>query len=221
MDVDKAEELEERIIIAASRRFFTEGLTAVRMDDMARELGMSKKTLYRLFASKDELLRAVLQKFIGEVEAATDRILENPETNCLSKLSGLLRFIAMQVLRIRPPFLLDLQRSAHPIWAEFEEWRHRRVISKFAVLIEQGISEGVFRNDLNKELVVRMYTVLIRGVMNPEVLSQLPLTANQAFEHVAKVFFEGVLTDRARTEQALNLSAKEPGEDNSSLWRFS
>jgi len=219
--VNKDQEVRERILVAVGQRFFTEGFTAVTMDEMARELGMSKKTLYRLFPSKDVLLRAVMQKFVGEVEAATDRILEDPETNCLSKLSRLLRFIAMQMLRIHPPFLLDLQRSAHPVWAELDEWRRRRVISKFAVLIEQGIAEGVFRDDLNKDLLLLMYTLLIQGIVNPEVLSQLPLTANQAFEHVAKVFFEGVLTDRARTEQALNLSTKEPGDESSSVWRFS
>ena len=219
--MNKDQEVQERILAAAGKRFFTEGFTTVTMDDMARELGMSKKTLYRLFASKDELLRAVMQRFVAEVEAATDQILENPDTNCLSKLHRLLGFIAMQMLRIRPPFLLDLQRSAHPIWAELDEWRRRRVISKFAVLIEQGVAEGVFRNDLNKELLLRMYTLLIQGIVNPEVLSQLPLTAHQAFEHVSKVFFEGVLTERARTEQALSLSTTEPGEENSSVWRFS
>lgn len=219
--MNKDQEVQERIIVAAGQRFFTEGFTAVTMDDMARELGMSKKTLYRLFASKDDLLRAVMQRFVTEVEAATDRILEDPDTNCLLKLRRLLGFIAMQMLRIRPPFLLDLQRSAHPIWAELDEWRRRRVISKFAVLIEQGVGEGVFRDDLNKDLLLRMYTLLIQGIVNPEVLSQLPLTANQAFEHVTKVFFEGVLTDRARTEQALSLSSEEPGEENSSVWRFS
>lgn len=219
--MDKEKELQDRVIVQASRRFFSEGFSAVTMDDMARELGMSKKTLYQVFPSKDELLRAVMEKFVAEVEAETDRILEDPGRNCLSKLSGLLRFIAVQMLRIRQPFLVDLQRSAHSVWTELEEWRRKRVLSKFARVIEQGMAEGVFRDDLNRDLLLRMYVLLIQGIMNPDVLSQLPLTANQAFEQVIKVFFEGVLTDQARAERALDLSSREAGEDDQSVWRLS
>ncbi len=217
----KEKELQERIILEASQRFFNEGFSAVTMDDMARELGMSKKTLYRVFPSKDELLRAVMHRFVSEVEVATDRILEDPDSNCLTRLSRLLRFIAARMLRIRQPFLLDLQRSAHSVWAELEKWRRERVLSKFAGVIEQGMAEGVFRSDLNRELLLRMYVVLIQGIMNPEVLSQVPLTARQAFEHISKVFFEGVLTDRARAEHALDLSARDSSDDDQSVWRLS
>jgi len=200
MQQTKEEKLRRRIIEEADSMFFSTGFSSVTMDDLANRLGMSKKTLYRLFSSKQELLRAVMLKIVSEVEAATDATFEDEKLTFLEKLHAFFSLIGFYVMRLRQPILDDIRRNAMDVWEEFDTWRQQRVLGKFGRLIRQGMAEGFIKKDLDPQLLTIIYATLIRRVMNPETLAQLPLSAGQTFETLLTVFFEGILTTEARTK---------------------
>ncbi|MFB3904182.1 MAG: TetR/AcrR family transcriptional regulator [Acidobacteriota bacterium] len=199
MQKSNEEKLRRRVVEEADAMFFTTGFSAVTMDDLANRLGMSKKTLYRLFKSKQELLRAVMRKIVGEVEAATNAVFEDQSLGFLDKLHSVFSIIGFYVMRLRQPVLDDIRRNAMDVWEEFDAWRQQRVLGKFGGLIRQGISEGFIRDCLDPQLLTIIYSTLIRRVMNPETLAQLPLSSSQTFATLLSVFFEGILTPEGRT----------------------
>ena len=200
MEKTKEEKLRRRVVQEADSMFFSTGFSSVTMDDLAGRLGMSKKTLYRLFKSKEDLLRAVMLQIVSEVEATTDAVFEDQSLSFPEKLQRVFSLIGFYVMRLRQPVLDDIRRSAMDVWEEFDAWRQKRVLGKFGGLIRQGIAEGFIRKDLDPQLLTTIYATLIRQVMNPETLARLPHSAGQTLATLLTVFFQGILTPEAKTK---------------------
>ncbi len=191
-------DVRDRIVNLARERFLSVGFVRVNMQDLAYSLGMSKKTLYRYFPSKVSLLREVSRAVSLDIHQGVDNILANKRVHFLEKLHRLMAFLASELSKVGRPLLQDVQRYAPKVWQEIDEWRHKRIQVNFSRLVAEGRRKGFFRSEIDSQLLVVIYITLIEGIINPEILSQLPLSASQAFDTVIKVFFEGVLTDRAR-----------------------
>jgi AcrR family transcriptional regulator len=101
----------QRIIMVARRHYLSNGFRRVTMDDLAEELGMSKKTLYACFASKAALLKAVLLDKFNEIERDLRRITSGSE-DVQASLHRLLACIQRHTEEIQPPFVRDIQREA-------------------------------------------------------------------------------------------------------------
>ena len=97
-----------------------------KSDDLARELGMSKKTLYAHFTSKEELLRAVLVRRTTEIDRGLEAIVGARES-FPAKLGHLARFLQSQVAKVSPVFLEDIRRYAPDCFQVVEEFRGRAI----------------------------------------------------------------------------------------------
>ena len=187
-----------RIMLAASALFFGRGFAKVTVDEVAAELGISKKTLYQHFASKDALLRAVVRELLDTTAADVERLINDDAIDFIDKLTGLMGLITARVSQISKPFADDLQRHAPALWREVQEFRHTKVMANFGKLIRRGQGLGVFRKDVDPELLTVIYAATIQGVVNPQTLARLPYTASELFHAVGKTMFIGIFTDQAR-----------------------
>lgn len=183
----------------AREQFFRYGLSSVTMDQIARSLGMSKKTVYRHFDSKQSLVRSILRKTFLEIQQGIDALLDRQDLDFLNKLKELFGFITSQLTRIGPSFLRDVQRLNPTVWAEFIQWRRGAIEEKFGRLIRQGIRQGCIRDGVEPDFLMLIYLSAVEHVLNPEMLSVLPMSAPQAFERLIRIFFWGILREEARS----------------------
>ena len=190
--------MKDRILETARDKFFQLGFTRVTMDEIARDLGISKRTLYEHFASKEELLREVLKRMTEEIETTIDGALRDETADFVDKLIQVWTFMASRLSKIGPLLQSDLQRHAPGIWKEVDTRRARIIQKKFGTLFKKGARNKTFRRDIDVQFLVLMFSTLIQRIINPETLSQLPLSASQAFEAIISVMFEGILTDDGR-----------------------
>src|SRR5215469_9467560 len=107
----------ERIVAGARRHFFANGFRGVTMDDLAAELGMSKKTLYAHFPSKTALLEAVILVKFRDIEATLSRVTSECANDFAGALRELLAAIQQHTGEIQPSFLRDLQRETPEMFA--------------------------------------------------------------------------------------------------------
>ena len=190
---------QQRILKLARDRFFEQGFSKVTMDELANELGMSKKTLYKHFPQKGQLLRAVVDCTLDELRAGVEGFLQDDSLPFLQKLEALLTFVGMKASSfLQPNFLRDVQRKAPEIWQRIEAFRREMVHTRFSRLIGQGVANGVFRDDIDQDLVVMVYFNTIQTIINPQTLANLPFTPRQVFDSLRKLLFEGLLTEDAR-----------------------
>ena len=181
----------------AERIFLGSGFNRVLMDDLARELGMSKKTLYSHFASKEDLLRAVLARRTGEVDRGLEAIVGTKES-FPAKLGHLVRFLHSRVAEISPIFLEDIRRYAPECFRVVEEFRARAIPRYFGRLFEEGIRTGYVRRQVNRTLLVRMLVLSVQGIIRPETVDELHLRPREALDHILAILFDGILTPQGR-----------------------
>src|ERR1700729_345131 len=101
-----------RIVAGARRYFFSHGFRGVTMDDLAGELGMSKKTLYAHFPSKMALLQAVMSDKMSSVEADLEKAMAASEGDFPARLQGLLACLRAHTEEISAPYVRDVRREA-------------------------------------------------------------------------------------------------------------
>ena len=188
-----------RIITAARRHFFAHGFRSVTMDDLAQELGMSKKTLYSSFPSKLDLLRAVLLDKFRSVEADLDQVTTRLSPDVLGALHGLLACMQRHAAEIQPPFVRDIRREA-PEFFKLIEDRRRQIIQRyFGKIFEEGRRAGVIRRDIPTRLMIEMLVGVTEAIMNPAKMAELGLTPKTGYLSVVTVILEGLLTKKGRT----------------------
>jgi AcrR family transcriptional regulator len=189
----------QRIIAAARRHFFTHGFRSVTMDDLAEELGMSKKTLYASFPSKLDLLRAVLLEKFHEVESDLDQVTAGISTDVLGALHRLLACMQRHTGEIQPSFVRDMRRET-PEFFKLVEDRRRQVIQRyFGKIFEEGRRAGIIRKDIATRLMIEMLVGVTEAIMNPTKMAELGLTPNTGYTSVISVILEGLLTEKGRS----------------------
>jgi AcrR family transcriptional regulator len=188
----------QRIVSAARRHFFSHGFRSVNMDDLAEELGMSKKTLYASFASKTDLLRAVLLDKFRSIESDLQGITTENSPDVLRSLQQLLACVQRHAEEIQPPFVRDLRREA-PEMFQLVQSRRRDVIQRyFGKIFDDGRRAGIFRKDIPTRLMIEILLGATEALMNPPKMAELALTPKTGFLTIITVVLEGVLTEKGR-----------------------
>lgn len=195
-------ETRRRIVATAHDKFLSTGFSAVTMDDLARELGMSKKTLYEFFPGKLDLLRATTRlrndSCVREMGAIASERLDFFER--ARKTFG---YVSRIYSQLTPAYLNDLRRNAPEVWTEIQEFRRTYVRRNMLDLIDQGVAQGILRKDLDRETLVRLYLTMTSALLNPEISGWAPgEQISTTFEVFVKVYVEGLLTEAGRRRRA-------------------
>jgi AcrR family transcriptional regulator len=191
----------QRIVSAARRHFFAHGFRSVTMDDLAEELGMSKKTLYASFAGKTDLLRAALLDKFRSIESDLERLVLSFSNDVLDSLHQLLACVQHHAEEIQPPFVRDIRREA-PEMFQLVQSRRRDVIQRyFGKILEEGRRAGIFRIDISTQLMIEILLGATEAIMNPPKMAELGLTPKSGFLTIITVFLEGVLTGKGRSRE--------------------
>ena len=187
----------QRIIEAVRERMLTEGFSRLSVDEIAAMFGMSKKTFYKFFPTKEDLINQVADRIMAEARVNMSRI-GGSNKDFIAKLHELMGFVMFQSSRIGKALQDDVQRYAPDVWKRIEEFRTHRILEVFTHLVEQGIKEGYVRSDINKRVFLLAVLGAVRSVVNPAVLAQESFSAHEAVQNMLTLFFTGILTEQGR-----------------------
>jgi AcrR family transcriptional regulator len=189
-----------RIVAGARQYFLAHGFRRITMDDLAEELGMSKKTLYLHFPSKTELIKAALLDKLTELEGELEQITTECATDFVQALQRLLAAMQRQVDEIQPPFVRDIRRDAPELFKLVETRRAALIERYFGKLFAEGRREGMIRKDVPVWLIIEILLAATREIMNPARLSELHLTPKAGYGAIIAVVLEGALTAAGRSK---------------------
>lgn len=195
-----------RIVAVARAMFFQRGFVRVTADDLAAELGISKATLYKEFRSKEEILREVVREFMTEIIGRVDALIKDDTMGFVERLVTLFTFVGGRISQFGPLFIRDIQKSAPRVWKEIDDFRRDKIITNFKVILAAGHRQGLFRGDIDMDLLLRMFLKLVEEFVNPAEIVRSGRSPAETFESVIKVFFQGILTDSGRKD----ISARTP-----------
>ena len=191
--------LRERIFEAAKSRFLEFGYSKISMEELARDLGISKKTLYTEFESKEDLLREVVRGLLQEFAVDLESALNQPGMTFVDKLRTLMSKMCQYKLRMSPMLVRDLTLHAPNVWEEISQYR-REKSGKFLLLIQEGVRTGALNPEISPVLVSKLYQNAVESMLHPDTLVELGMTAPQVYDAIISVIFEGMLTPESREQ---------------------
>jgi len=188
----------QRIVEAARAHFFSHGFRSVTMDDLAEELGISKKTLYAHFPGKIELLEAVLADKFAGVEAKLKEATHSTPHDFPATLHALLANTQRELDEIKPPFVRDMRQKAPQVFKVIERRRAALIERSFGSLFLEGQRSGMVRKDVPVRLITEILLAMVQAIMNPAKMEELGMMPKEGFSGILKIVLEGALTRKGR-----------------------
>jgi AcrR family transcriptional regulator len=200
-DVTQSHDLDpvaQRILSSARHHFMTLGFKNVTMDDLASEMGMSKKTLYAHFPSKSVLVKSVLTQKLDEAERELGTVVAEKSGDFIGALHQLTAHLQKLSGEVQPVFVRDLSR-AEPALAEYLVARRGKIVEKtFAKLLACGRDAGQVRDDIPIEFLIEMLLAVLEKIAVPKHLASHDLSLTECLNQILSTFLHGVLTGKGR-----------------------
>lgn len=186
-------ETKDQILNGANELFMRYGVKSITMDDIARHLSVSKKTIYQYFEDKEALVTAVADMEMNcqackweEIEKSSKDVIE-----FFMKASDMMK---EEFGKMNPVLLYDLKKYHSNAWKRFEKYKVEHIYKQIKEMLEMGIQQGYFRKDIHVDILSKMRLSQIEMMFNPEVfpIGQYNLSeiSTQLFEH----FIYGIST---------------------------
>ena len=186
----------EKILKTASDVFFSRGFYKIPVDDIASLLKMSKKTIYKHFATKEDLVREVAYLFIKTHSSNISNII-NSEYNAVEKLFFIFKYLGNMLININEKWFSDIQAQAPEIWTEIEVFRSKFMTQNISKIIEQGKKERYVVN-YPSLIMINLFISSIRGIINPAFILNSKIPAFKALESILDILMNGILTVKGK-----------------------
>lgn len=186
-------EVKDKILTEAFRLFCSKGIKSVSMDDIAEQLAMSKKTLYKWFENKDELVNAVIGNYLETNQCGCNAITEDAK-DAVDELLTIVEYNRRIFSELHPSVFFDLQKFYPKAWSLFNEFKLDFILTKVKANICRGIKEGLFRSDLNVEVMARLRLAQIEIVFNHDIFPPGKFNVPQVQMDCLEHFLLGIAT---------------------------
>ncbi|MCS6972960.1 MAG: TetR/AcrR family transcriptional regulator [Cyclobacteriaceae bacterium] len=189
--------VKEKILSGAEELFMRFGIRSLSMDDLARHLGMSKKTLYQHVPDKDELVLLVARSLIDRNKALAESIRKEAR-NPVEELAKISTCIRSAMESLNPSVLFDLQKFHQRAWNAWLDFKRGYLRESIVRLLKQGIEQGYIREDIDPEVMASMRIELVQLAFNSELFSGNRYSLSDLQEQLYDHFVYGLVTDKGR-----------------------
>ena len=182
--------LSSRIIDKATEMFLTKGIKAVKMDDVANDLSISKRTLYEIFCNKEMLLLHCVQRMRRTRDEHFKCFKESGQHTEIETILEFYRFQLRLTSKISIKFVKELQK--YPTVVQWIEESNRKKKAEAKSFFEQGIKNGYFRKDVNYELIGEYAETAISDSMENGLMEKYGI--QEVFQNITMIYVRGFCT---------------------------
>ena len=161
----------EKILRGTEDLFMKYGVRSISMDDIARHLTVSKKTLYQHFADKEELVMMVSKSHLERNAKEFERILETSE-NAVEELARISGCMKRNLEGVNQTMLFDIQKFHPRAWSVWLDFKNKYIRESVIRNLKQGIEDGYIRPDVNPEIMAVVRIELIQLAFNPDIFQR-------------------------------------------------
>ena len=190
------EDEKQKILEFAIDKFLREGFYKTTMDDIASQLRMSKKTIYKYFPSKEELVKEVAFEFINKRIEQIKTIIES-KFDSVTKFFKLIEYLSTFIIKFSDRWIADIQLYTPSVWKEIDNIRAKMMYANLMKIIQQGKEEGYFV-DKPAEIIVTIFVSSIRGTVNPDFIMNNKFSISTALETTFEILMNGIMTEKGK-----------------------
>lgn len=186
------QELRMRILKAAMNEFFEKGIKAVKMDDIAQQLSISKRTLYEIYSNKEELLLEGMKSAEREFDEYMLAFTQKGEHNVMDVLIEFYNFQANNLAKISPLYFEELHKYERV--RHFLKTKHDERDKSTCEFVERGVKEGFFRPEINYQIVIKLARESFHYAMMNHLYKEY--TMQVVFRNTILLFIRGICTPK-------------------------
>lgn len=189
--------IKEKILEGSEKLFLKCGVRSITMDDIARHLSVSKKTLYQYFIDKDELVMMVSKNHMTANKAGCLEAMKTAE-NAIDELHKLSVCMKQNLGAINPTMLYDIQKFHPKAWAEWLAFKMDFIYNSVVRNIKQGIKEGNFRKEINPYVMAAFRLGIIEMTFDEKIFPASKFNLADVHAQVFEHFVFGLTTDKGK-----------------------
>ena len=186
----------ERILRYAQDKFQKEGFYKTSMDELARELQISKKTIYKYYGSKEKLVEHIVADKMmcdsGKIKGIIDT-----DDNVVLKFIKILNLNRERLSCVSEKWLRDVQIHTPKLWEEMDKFKIQMIEETMKKLIEQGKKEKLIEN-YPSEIIITSMIASVRSIINADFMMSTKMSIQELFNHTMELLLNGILTEKGK-----------------------
>lgn len=190
-------EVRNRILEGAMNLFNRYGVRSVTMDDVAREVSMSKKTLYQYFVNKDGLVTAVA-KYHMDLEREEFSQIEHESVNAIDEIHQISKCMRRNIQDMNPSLLFDLQKFHHEAWDIYLAFKNEFIRGNIEDNLNRGIREGYYRQELDIKVLAKFRVEQVQMIFDQQIFPPEQFNFIEVQMQLLDHFIHGLLTEKGR-----------------------
>lgn len=190
-------EVKNKILNGAEELFMRYGVRSITMDEIARHLGISKKTIYQYFTDKDDIVTSVTREHLNNECTQFKQVAENAR-NAVEELVKLSLVMKEHLKGVNPSMLFDLQKYHQKAWSVWLEFKNQFIRDSVTRNINQGIEQGLYRPEINPAILAVLRLETIQLGFDDQLFPRDKFDVTQVQLHILEHFIYGLLTEKGR-----------------------
>jgi AcrR family transcriptional regulator len=195
--VSNTDDIRRSILDLSYSKFAAYGFKKVTIDEIAAELGISKKTVYKLFSSKEEILREVVLGKMSQLLGMFSKIQSMRESS-VDKIQEISEIVGTHINEQWQKILTEVRLNAPGLFKEIDSIIQERLALGWQKIFIDGQKNGWIRKDIDPVVFTTAYVGVVRELMKTDFLSKHALTESEVPKQVFRMFTEGILTEKGR-----------------------
>lgn len=191
----KGDKLYQTLVARSRELFMKHGLKSLTMDDIARELGMSKKTIYQVVDNKSDLIRICLKDYLDEERRNLDLILGKAE-NSVDELIHIMEYFLAAVRDLNSNTLNELQKYYPESWDIYNDYRYNFVLARMRENLQTGIKQGFYRKDMNADIMSRLYVAGVQVLTHEDLFPPHKYAFVNTFREFLNYYLRGIVSEK-------------------------
>lgn len=165
------------------------------MDDIARELGMSKKTIYKLVDDKDDLVKQAVKLYLEAERAQIESIMSSSE-NSVDEMIKMVVYISNQVREFTSSALVDIQKHYPKSWEIYMDYRYNFMLTSILRNVEKGVQQGMYRSELNPEIISKIYIAGVDILGNQQLFPAANYVFLDLYKEYINYHLRGIVSEK-------------------------
>ncbi len=194
-------DIKERIKQSARGQFYVYGFKNVKTEDIAKDIKISKKTIYEHFKSKEELFETVynedLEFELKRIREIVNNIKNSTDFDFLKELEYLFNVSSKSKCNYSKDFFRDLKIYFPLLWDKLIFLREEEFKKSFSIIWDIGIEKGFIRKEIKKQIAYLMYLESINNILQPEKMQLISASSGEIMKSIFDILLGGVLTPEA------------------------
>jgi AcrR family transcriptional regulator len=182
------------ILERAKELFMQYGIKSITMDDVAREMGISKKTLYQHVNNKTDLIERIIHQHIHEEKECLSKIPAEAK-DAIEQVLMIARYVVQILRSMKPTTMFDLKKYYRECWNMMEEFQQEYMYEMIHANLEQGVKEGLYRDNLDPDIIAKLYVRKTMLLTDEKMFPMREYDRDKLFTEFIQYHLRGIVSE--------------------------